>query len=122
MIDQLSIGRVIHRLDAYERLPDVRQMLVEVVHEVLLSLRRADQKPLLGAADGVDDVIEEAEVEGGMTCADDARLMVHFPERAVGLDVLALYIVGVETEHVGFLAVHPDDGVTVGQWFLPMAI
>jgi hypothetical protein len=50
----------------------------------------------------------------------DARLVMDLAVRAVGPDVLALHIVGVEAEHVGFLAVHPDDGVTVGhgvsQW------
>ena len=84
-----------------------------MMQELVLGGPRSDQQPLVGAAQGVDDVVEVVAIELQMARADHARLMVDLAERIVGFDALVLDVLGVEAEDMGFLGVHPDDGVAV---------
>ena len=81
--------------------------------KLVLGAARADQQPLVHAAERIDDVVEIVPVELLVSRADDARLVVDLAERAVGLDALVLDVLRVEAKNVSFLRIHPDDGVTV---------
>src|SRR5262245_46666558 len=64
-------------------------------------------------------MVEEVEVGCCAAGADDARLVMHLPERHVRLDSLLLDVIEAEAKDMGFAGIHPDDGTTVrhdGSW------
>ena len=62
-------------------------MGVDMVQQFVLGNTRADQQPFLGAAQGIDDVLEEFPVEMGMTGADHASLVAFGAFASIGFKI-----------------------------------
>src|SRR5215213_6070056 len=89
-------------------------MLVEVLVELLLGLARTCDQPGVDVLELGQDLFEESAVVADVAAADLVGLVMDLAMRRVGLDALALDVVGCDQENLGLAMIEPDHGVGRG--------
>src|SRR5476651_752257 len=76
MVEQLAIRGMIHRLNAGQAALELRRMLLDVAHELVLGRRRTGDQPFGRSRQRLDDAVEIVLAVVGVAGSDDACLLV----------------------------------------------
>lgn len=112
MCDELSVGRMVRRLDANDFRFELTVVLVDVFEEVQLRLGRSHEENLTVTLEGARDLAEVPVLVIGVVPDADVDLIgVAMDVRAGGIDERLLDALGVDLEDPGLFMIDPDDCV-----------
>jgi hypothetical protein len=89
----------------------VRIVVVNVLHQLSLCVRRTGNKNLACIGYGLGDVMKVALIFGRMATPDRICLVMDVSGRMIGMQVQLVHIIQAEMEYPRLMMIDPDDGV-----------
>ena len=111
MSDQLRVAWVIDRLDPCDDFHQLRIVMVNVLHEIVLGVGRARDENRTRVRDRFGNRVQEVLVGRGMATADRTRLVMHLLGRVIRMQDELLDICRIEMEYPCLAVIDPNDGV-----------
>ena len=106
---QLAVGRMIERLHRRDTRQQLRRMLLDMLEQLVLGVRRAADQDRARVTDGLHHRVEESLVLGSVAAADRIGLVMDMPCGAVRVDHVTLDLIRIEMKHAGLVVIDPDD-------------
>ena len=119
MRHQLRVARMVYGLDANDLVRKGGVVVVDVLDQPQLGLRRTDDQDLLSACQRFDDGMVVGLVFLLVAGTDHTAFVVQVQMRLGRMNHRLFHIIGADMHDMGLAMVKPDDGVEVRHVMFP---